>query len=196
MENEREMLQRGYAALVELYMHTNQIRQNRVNWNFLVQGALLAAVLGTEHLAIRLIACVLGLATTLAAFLVVGRHTAHMALRGLEMRELEHRLPLLRASAAEKELFGPPADGPGSWWQRLARQVAFPLPTGRNLRCDITGEEISVQWHGRFSANTVEQFVIGPVIFLAWLAVLVLVAAGCLGNGAADWGFFIGLGRR
>ena len=186
MDNEREMLQRGYAALLELYMHTNQIRQNRVNWNFLVQGALLAAVLGTEHLPIRVIACVVGLATTLAAFLVVGRHTAHMTLRGLELRELEHRLQPLRASANEKELFGPQDDRPRSWWDRLARGIAFPLPTRGNLRSHITGEEITVQWHGRFSANTVEQFVIGPVIFLAWLAVLVLVATGSLRSKPVD----------
>jgi hypothetical protein len=210
-EREREALLEEYRAIVQFYMHTNQITQNRVNWSFVVQGALLAAVLQTNELTIQLLACTMGIIIGFATFLILGRHKANVRQRAFRGREVESLLranlgteDVFRTFASEKEAFGPADECTKRlccrWLlercRRVAKCISLPWPSGRDLRPSVTNESFELQAHARFSANDLEQLVVGVFVPVAWIFVLWAVVAGRLGSEAADWGFFIGFGRR
>jgi len=197
MDDKSEALLREYDANVRLYGQVNEVRQSRINWTFLIQGALFAAVIGSDHLAIRLVACALGIVISIAAYVVIGRHTAYAHMRSSQAEDIESQL---RATfkdhpctfQREGKIFAP-KERKGIW---LWLADHFPLWTPTVQYCfPAAGTVLRVRWYERFSANSVEQLVIGPLIGAAWAVVLGLVAAGCLGGESADWACLIGFER-
>jgi hypothetical protein len=176
MPNETDCLLSEYRTDVELYIHTNQVRQSRINWNFLVQGALLAAVLGSERLPVQILAATLGVVTSVAAYFIVGRHTAYMRPRAVQAREVEAALgeigaPGPRTFADEFRLFAPRRRN------RLLRLAGLPLPSeAKETTFERSGETLRLPFSSLLSANEVEALIVGGVIPLAWVAVLVLSA--------------------
>jgi len=192
MDDKTEALLREYAANVQLYVQVNEVRQSRINWTFLIQGALFAAVVGSDHLAIRLTACALGMVISAAAYLVIGRHTAYARMRCYQAEDIESRLRETFKDhpftfQREGKIFGPKERK--GLWKVIAKH--FPLPTATQQYCfPAAGTILRLRWYERFSANQLEQLVVGVVFFVAWTVLLALVAAGCLTTGSADPAIF------
>lgn len=179
MNHDTEALLAEYRTNVDLFIHTDEIRQTRINWNFLVQAALLAAVLSTNREAAQISAAIAGATVGIAAFFIAGRHSAYQHLRTLQAREIEEMLKerglALTTFTRELDIFRPVKRR--AFFDAVGRVI--PLPQGlTDQPFARSGETLYLPFAARFSANQMEGFVLGVVIPIFWTAIFVLTVLG------------------